>query len=284
MTGRVRGLALAVVVLGGCSNPEGPAGEDDTVTIKGSDTIVHLVSDWAEVYLERHPEADVAVSGGGSGAGIKAFINGTTDIAAASRDVNEEEEESAARNGRVPRIVPVALDGIAVIVNPRNPIDELTIEQLRKLYTGAYANWSEVGGPDAVPVVLSRESSSGTYAFFQEHVLRKQDYAAQVRLMPATAGIIQAVSQDRWAIGYVGLGYATGAGKRVKVVKVKADPGAPAVTPSEETIRTGAYAIARPLVLVTLEMPPTHVQAFVDFALSDEGQQIVRRNDYIPIR
>jgi phosphate transport system substrate-binding protein len=160
----------------------------------------------------------------------------------------------------------------------------VTLEQLRKIYTGAYTRWSEVGGPDEQIGVLSRESSSGTYVFFLEHVLQKQDYAPHVRLMPATAGIIQTVGEDRWAIGYVGLGYAIGAGDKVKVLKVKADDAAPAVTPSEETVKSGEYSIARPLFLYLAGEPSPAVQKFVDFVLSDEGQEIVRSDDYISIR
>lgn len=265
-----------------CSPSGNTAGE--MLTIKGSDTMVHLVSDWAESYMDAQPDLDVSVSGGGSGVGIKAFINGTTDIAAASRDLLPEEVESATAAGRKVKPVPVAMDGIAIVVNPRNPVKELTLEQLRKIYNGAYTRWSDVGGPDETIGVLSRESSSGTFVFFQEHVLQKEDYAAHVRLMPATAGIMQTVGDDAWAIGYVGLGYATGAGERVKVVPVKADESAPAVLPSEETVKSGAYSIARPLYLVTVENPSAPVQTFIDFVLSEAGQEIVRRDHYIPVR
>jgi phosphate transport system substrate-binding protein len=275
-------VVALVLVSAACGRPQKDAG--NAITVKGSDTMVHLVADWAEAYMAAHPDAEVSVNGGGSGTGIKAFINGTTDIAAASRDMSAEERAQAAKSGREPKEIEVALDGIAVIVNPKNPIGELTLDQLKKIYTGAYTRWSDVGGSDETIGVLSRESSSGTYVFFQEHVLEKQDYAAHVRLMPATAGIIQTVSEDLWAIGYVGLGYAAGAGDKVKVVKVKAKDDAPAVAPSEETVKSGEYSIARGLFLYVATDTSPVVQRFIDFVLGEAGQEIVRKDDYITVR
>ncbi|MDX9974997.1 MAG: PstS family phosphate ABC transporter substrate-binding protein [FCB group bacterium] len=279
---KMSAVVALVLVSAACGRPQKDAG--NAITVKGSDTMVHLVADWAEAYMAAHPDAEVSVNGGGSGTGIKAFINGTTDIAAASRDMSAEERAQAAKSGREPKEIEVALDGIAVIVNPKNPIGELTLDQLKKIYTGAYTRWSDVGGSDETIGVLSRESSSGTYVFFQEHVLEKQDYAAHVRLMPATAGIIQTVSEDLWAIGYVGLGYAAGAGDKVKVVKVKAKDDAPAVAPSEETVKSGEYSIARGLFLYVATDTSPVVQRFIDFVLGEAGQEIVRKDDYITVR
>lgn len=281
-TVRMSIVVALVVVSAACGRPQKDSG--NTITIKGSDTMVHLVADWAEAYMAANPGMEISVNGGGSGTGIKAFINGTTDIAAASRDMSAEEKEQAAKSGREPKEVKVALDGIAVIVNPKNPVGELTLEQLKKIYTGAYTRWSELGGPDEAIGVLSRESSSGTYVFFQEHVLEKQDYAAQVRLMPATAGIIQTVSEDQWAIGYVGFGYAAGAGDKVKIVKVKAKDDAPAVAPSEQTVKSGEYSIARGLFLYVPANTSPAVQQFIDFVLGGAGQEIVRKDDYITVQ
>lgn len=279
---RVSVVAALVLVSVSCGKPQRATG--NAITVKGSDTMVHLVADWAEAYMAAHPDTEISVNGGGSGTGIKAFINGTTDVAAASRDMSAEEKAQAAKAGREPKEIKVALDGIAVVVNPKNPINELTLEQLKKIYTGAYTRWSDVGGPDETIGVLSRESSSGTYVFFQEHVLAKQDYAAHVRLMPATAGIIQTVSDDQWAIGYVGLGYAAGAGEKIKVVKVKAKDDAPAVAPSEETVKSGEYSIARGLFLYVPANTTPVVQQFVDFVLGAAGQDIVRKDDYITVQ
>ncbi len=277
-------LVTLVVALGGCSREGGKAGaRAGYLTIKGSDTMVHLVSAWAEAYMQGDSGSQVSVTGGGSGTGIAALINGTTDICAASREMKESERELARHKGIQPVETVVARDGIAVVVNPNNPARELTLEQLKKIFTGAYANWSQVGGPDHDIIVLSRESSSGTYVFFQEHVLNKEDYAPTARLMPATSAIIQAASSDRWAIGYVGIGYAEEAGNDVKVVAVKADENAQAVVPSSETVKSGTYSIARPLFLYTNGQPTGTVKEFVDFALSAEGQRIVRETGYVTI-
>jgi phosphate transport system substrate-binding protein len=246
--------------------------------------MVHLCSTWAEEYMKANPGVEVPVTGGGSGTGIAALINGTTDIAAASREMKQKEKDKAAAGGARPVEFVVARDGIAVVVNPENPVSELTMEELKKIFTGAYENWLQVGGPDEGILVLSRESSSGTYVFFKDHVLKKQDYAVTARLMPATSAIVQSVASDRWAIGYVGLGYAVEAGDKVKTVLVKADEEAPAVEPSEETVMSGEYPIARPLHLYTLGEPRGAAKAFIDFALGPEGQRIVRETGYVAVR
>ncbi len=253
------------------------------VTIKGSDTMVHLVSTWAEDFMDNHEGADISVTGGGSGTGIAAMLNGTTDICAASRQMKKAEVEMAEQKKITPVRYVVARDGIAVVVNPKNPVSTLTIEQLGKIFTGAYTNWNQVGGPDKPIIVLSRESSSGTYVFFQEHVLGKKDYTTNARLMPATSAIIQATGEDAWAIGYVGLGYALDAGDKVKILAVKADENAPAVVPSEATVISGEYSIARPLQLYTNGEATGTIKEFVDFCLSPAGQKIVRETGYVPV-
>ncbi len=253
------------------------------VTIKGSDTMVHLVSTWAEDFMDNHESADISVTGGGSGTGIAAMLNGTTDICAASRQMKKQEVEMAEQKKITPVRYVVARDGIAVVVNPKNPVSTLTIEQLGKIFTGAYTNWNQVGGPDKPILVLSRESSSGTYVFFQEHVLGKKDYTTSARLMPATSAIIQAVGEDAWAIGYVGLGYAAEAGDKVKMLAVKADDKSPAVVPSEATVVSGEYSIARPLQLYTNGDATGTIKEFIDFCLSPAGQKIVRETGYVPV-
>ncbi len=279
------GLVLASV--SSCSRPADsrkPADREKYLTIKGSDTMVHLVSTWAEVYMEAHPEAEISVTGGGSGTGIAALLNGTTDICAASREMKQKEEDLAAQKGIEPVEFTVARDGIAVVVNPANPIDALTLEQIRNIYIGTYTRWNQVGGPDEPIVVLSRESSSGTYVFFQEHVLEKKDYRQDALLMPATSAIIQSVSADKWVIGYVGLGYAVEAGEKVKILGVKADDEAAVVMPSEETVDSGQYSIARPLYLYTAGEPQRPVKDFIDFCLGAEGQKIVRETGYVVVQ
>ena len=277
-------VAMLTLVMGtSCGRQQSDSGKQ-SVTVKGSDTMVHLASSWAEAFMEAHPQIEVAVTGGGSGTGIAALLNGTTDICAASRKMKQKEKDLAAQKKIEPVEFVVARDGIAVVVNPANPIDALTLEQIRKIYTGAYTRWSQVDGPDEPIVVLSRESSSGTYVFFQEHVLQKKDYRQDARLMPATSSIIQSVSADKWSIGYVGLGYAVEAAGKVKMLGVKADAEAAVVMPSEETVDTGAYSIARPLHLYTAGDPEGPVKEFIDFCLGPEGQKIVRQTGYVPLR
>jgi len=280
-------LGLALIL--GCSRPEDKGAgnvreEEQSLTVKGSDTMVHLVSAWAEGYMKANPRADVSVTGGGTGTGIAALINGTTDICAASRSMEEKEKKLAEQKGITPKEFAVALDGIAIVVHPANPVNELSLEQLRKIYTGVYTNWSQVAGPDMGIIVLSRESSSGTYIFFQEHVLRKEDYAQTARLMPATSAIIQSATADQGSIGYVGIGYAAEAKDKIKIVNVKMDDKSAAVTPSEETVKSGAYPIARPLYLYTKGEPSGMSKGFIDFALSPEGQKVVRDTGYVTIK
>ncbi len=255
-----------------------------SVTVKGSDTMVHLVTAWAEGYMEARPDSEISVTGGGSGTGIAALLNKTTDICAASREMSPAEKEQGAQKGIMPRETVVARDAIAVIVHPSSPINELTMEQLKKIYTGAYVSWSEVSGVSGEFIVLSRESSSGTYVFFQEHVLKKEDYTQKARLMPATSSIIQSVETDALAIGYVGLGYASEAAGRVKILKIKGDANAPAIAPSEDTVRDGSYSISRPLYFYTGAGVAPAADDFVQFCLSEAGQKIVREAGYVPVK
>ncbi|MFH0910000.1 MAG: phosphate ABC transporter substrate-binding protein [Planctomycetota bacterium] len=270
-------LGLAGVV------PTGRAAEQKTVTVKGSDTMVNLASFWAEAFMKKAPGIDVTVTGGGSGTGIAALLNGTTDICNASRKIQEKELDEAAKRGIAPREHVAALDGIAVVVNPANPVSELTLEQLKKIYIGTYPRWSAVGGPDWAIVLLSRETSSGTYAFFQEEVLGRMDYAPSALLMPATSAIVQAVAEDKGAIGYVGLGYPEEAKGKVKVLKVKKDKDAPAVAPTVGTVPSGEYPIARALYLYTNGEPKGSIRAYIDFCRSAEGQKIVEALGFVPL-
>jgi phosphate transport system substrate-binding protein len=258
--------------------------EKKLITVKGSDTMVHLVSNWAETFMKQNPSVEVAVTGGGSGTGIAALINGTTEICAASREMKDKEKQQAREKGTEVKEVIVARDGIAVVVNPKNSVGELDIQQLAQIFTGAYTKWNQVGGGDKGILVFSRESSSGTYAFFQEHVLKNKDYTPKAKLMPATSAIIESVSVDEGAIGYVGLGYALAAKDKVKIISVKADANSPAVMPSEETVINGKYPIARPLYLYVPTKEKAEVTAFVDFCLSGMGQEIVKKAGYVAIK
>ncbi|NQV42721.1 MAG: PstS family phosphate ABC transporter substrate-binding protein [Candidatus Marinimicrobia bacterium] len=277
-------LVIASMIIVGCSdknNTEKVAPK--YITIKGSDTMVHLASAWAESFMKSHPDADISVTGGGSGTGIAAILNGTTDICIASRSIKAREVTLAKEKGLSPNEIVTSRDGIAVVVNPENPISELTIEQIGKIYTGVYTNWKELGGPDHEIVILSRESSSGTFVFFQEHVMKKKDYSPNAMLMPSTSAIIQSVTQDMWAIGYVGLGYGVQAADKVKMLNVKNDADSPAVAPSVSSVQDATYGIARPLFFYTNGTPTGTAKSFVDFVLSDAGQAIVLETGYVPI-
>jgi phosphate transport system substrate-binding protein len=262
---------------------EGPAGAATELTVKGSDTMVHLVSAWAEAYMREHPATEISVTGGGSGTGFAALLNGTTDVCAASREMMSREREVAESTGLelVSRLV--ARDGVAVVVHPSNPVDALTIEQIRKIFTGAIDNWQQVGGMDREIVVFSRDTSSGTFVFFQEHVLLKSDFRPDARLMPATSAIVQSVAEDEGAIGYVGLGYATEAGEGVKMLAVSRANGDEPIVPSISSIETGEYAIARPLRLYTSGPPSGIAASFLDFCSGAVGQEVVRRIGYVPV-
>ncbi|MCC6487397.1 MAG: phosphate ABC transporter substrate-binding protein [Candidatus Hydrogenedentes bacterium] len=285
----VYALALTLAALG-CgpkqrsSAPASPAADSSgAITIKGSDTMLHLVTAWADAYMKSNAGATVSVTGGGSGTGIASLLNGTTSICASSRDLNEEEQRLAADKGLQLHPVVVARDAITIVVHPANPIGELTIEQLKKIYTGAYTTWDQLGGPAEPIVVLSRESSSGTYMFFLEHVLEKEDFSANAMLLPATSAIIQSVADSPWAIGYVGLGYAEEAAQKVKILPVKKDAQSAAIMPTVGTVTSGEYSIARPLLLVTAGEPAGAIKAFIDSCLSADGQKLVAETGYVTV-
>lgn len=269
---------------GACRRQAGQPGRRhgaSELTIKGSDTMVHLVSAWAEAYMERHEETEISVTGGGSGTGFAALLNGTTDICAASRAMMPREQELARERDVTPRSYTVARDGIAIITHPSNVVDALSLEQLRKIYTGAYDQWSRVGGAEREMVVFSRDTSSGTYVYFQKHVLRKRDFRRDARLMPATSTIVQSVAEDQGAIGYVGLGYALGAGRRVKSLAISKSRDEKTIEPSIESVRSGRYSIARPLRFYTWGKPAGLAASFLQFCLSADGQSIVDETGYV---
>jgi phosphate transport system substrate-binding protein len=253
---------------------------------KGSDTLVNLALAWAETYMEMHPEVRISVTGGGSGTGIAAMINGTVDIANASRAMKQEEVDAAQANGITPVEFVVARDAIAVVVHPSNPVDELTLRQISDIYTGQKTNWSQVGGEDRPIVLLSRESNSGTYVYFLEHVVRLGDegsdllFSPDTLLMPSSEGISAEVRQNPNAIGYDGLGYVT---PDQKVVAVARDASGLYVLPSVETVNDGSYPISRPLYMYTAGEPAGEVKVYLDWVLSD-GQALVTEMGFVPIR
>lgn len=279
--------AIVVLPIAGCSKPQNATdsatSNSATISIKGSDTMVHLVGEWAEAYMAKHPDRQISVTGGGSGTGVAALLNGTTDICMSSRDLSEEERANAAAAGITFTETVVAQDGLSVVVHPSNPVTELTIEQIEKLFTGEFTNWQQVGGPDLAVQAASRESSSGTYVFFQEHVLQKKNFGPSTMMLPATSAIVQSVAADSGNVGYVGLGYAESAKDRVKEIAVKKDADAPAILPSVESVTSGEYSIARPLFLYVTGTAPALAKEFVDFCLSEEGQAIATETGYVPV-
>ncbi len=273
---------VAAMLIVGCGGKSQKA-QINQITIKGSDTMVHLASNWAEAYMNDHKDVEIPVTGGGSGTGIAALLNGTTDICIASRKIKSKEISQAESKNIEPNEIVVARDAIAVVVNPENPLNELSMAQIGDIYTGTYTNWNEVGGPDQPIVILSRESSSGTFVFFQEHVMSKRDYSQKAMLMPSTSAIVQSVSQDKWSIGYVGLGYAVEAGDRVKALEIIPAVGSPAVVASVATCIDGTYPISRPLHFYTNGEPKGPIKEIIDFCLSPAGQNIVLSTGYVPI-
>jgi phosphate transport system substrate-binding protein len=251
-----------------------------TITVKGSDTMVILAQKWAEVYMKSHPEVNIQVTGGGSGVGIAALINGATDICNASRQLKPAEITKLKERYNTPGIeIPCAQDGITVYVNDANTVKVLTVQQIGDIFRGKIKNWKEVGGNDAPINLYGRENSSGTYVFFQEMVV-KGDYASNCNTLPGTAAVVNAVKKDKNGIGYGGAAYAEG----VKEVAVKKDAGSPAFLPNAENIKAKHYPIARYLYMYMANRPTGEVKKYVDWILSPEGQKYVSEIGYFPIR
>jgi phosphate transport system substrate-binding protein len=250
-----------------------------TITIKGSDTLVRLGQRWAEEYMKLNPGTVIQVSGGGSGTGIAALLNGGTDICEASRDMKEKEYKLAGEKGIEPYRVSVSLDGISIYLNEKNPVKELSFAQLKGIYTGAITNWKEVGGNDARIIVYGRENNSGTYAFFKEHVLNDEDYSEYTQTLPGTAAVVNAVSKDVNGIGYGGIAWATG----VRFAAVKKGDNDKAVMPSLESVSNGTYPISRELYWFFNGKPDGELKKLVNWALSEQGQKVAEAMDYIPL-
>ena len=252
------------------------AGSAQAQRVKGSDTLLPLTQELAEDYLEEHPEGEVIVTGGGSGVGIAALMENTTDIAMASRRIKFGEKMKFAEAGLEAREVIVAYDALAVVVNPSNPVTQLTREQLEDIFRGKITNWKEVGGEDRKIVVYSRETSSGTYEFFKESVLDNKNYMSS-----ATGAIIQSVKQTKGAIGYIGLAYLN---RYVKPLAVSYDGGEHYAVPSVETAADGSYPIVRPLYYYYDAAKEQTVSSFISYALSPVGQKSVLEQGFVPVR
>ncbi len=277
------GVILLIVSF---SNIAFAAGANKSIQVKGSDTMVNLGQAWAEKYMEKNPGDFIAVTGGGSGTGFSSLISGTCDIAMSSRDIKEKEIALAKKKGIDPAEIKVALDGLAVVVNPKNPVDKLTTGQLADIFTGRVANWKEVGGKDEKIVILSREVNSGTHVYFKEHVLRKNDpnskeeFAPSALMLSSSQAIADEVAGNSAGIGYYGMGYIS---KKQKPVHIAGGQDTEFVAPSIESVINGKYPISRPLFLYTNGSPQGVTKKFVDFTLSKEGQDIVLATDFVPV-
>jgi phosphate transport system substrate-binding protein len=261
------GLCVLVGTTG--SNPASAQGRN--ISIKGSDTMVLLGQRWAETYMKKNPGATIQVTGGGSGVGLAALINGTTDIAESSRPMKDAEKSQLQQKRGVAVVeLPVALDGLAVYVHEKNPLTELTIEQLRKIYTGAAKNWKDLGGNDERIILYGRENSSGTYAYFKEHVLENADYYPTTQTLPGTAAVINAVSKDIRGIGYGGIAYLKG----VKALKVKKNATTPGVEPTLENVQKNIYLAGQ---------PKDQIKKLTSWVMSTEGQSVVTEVGYYPL-
>lgn len=281
---------LIVVFVPACSRSnEGTTNiplENEYILNVGSDTMVNMALAWAEAYHQEHPEILLSVTGGGSGTGIASLINGTIDIANASREMKQEEYDKARSNGLEPVEFTVAQDAIAVIVNPANPINKLTLQQVSDIFSGKIQNWEELGGEDRPIVRLSRETNSGTHVYFLEEVLRlgqaenKTLFSRDTLLLPSSEGITAEVRDNPNAIGYDGLGYIT---DDVKVLSLAGTEDASFIYPSSETVRDGTYPIARNLYMYTIGQPTDKIKNYLDWIFSPVAQDIVKKLGFVPV-
>lgn len=283
-------LLSSFFIITSCKFSSSQAAEESSaqyIENKGSDTIVNLALAWAEAYQSGQPDVRISVTGGGSGTGIAALINNTVDIANASRRIKDEEIAEAQSKGIEPVEHIIARDAIAVIVNPKNPVSELTLQQISDIYSGKYTNWKEVGGEDRPIVRLSRETNSGTHVYFLETVLRlgsKEDktlFSMDTLLLPSSEGIISEVRDNPNAIGYDGLGYVP---DDLKMIAIAKEADAPYVLPSIETVNDKSYPIARDLYMYTNGEPTGPVKEYLDWILSAQAQQIVAELGFVPVR
>lgn len=254
---------------------------DQTITVKGSDTMVILGQRWAEEYMKKHSGIIIQVTGGGSGTGISALINGTTDICNSSRAMKDSEKQKLKQNfGSAGIEIKCAIDGLAIYLNESNPISELSLQQVRDIYTGKMKNWKELGGKDAAIILYSRENNSGTYVYFKDEVLMGDDFAPQSQNMPGTAAVVNAIAKDKNGIGYGGVAY----GKGIKEIKLKKEVQSPSYAPTIENIRKGLYPLSRYLYMYLQKKPSGEIKKYVDWILSKEGQSLVETVGYIPVR
>ncbi len=269
---------LLGVAVAGCLAHSAVAAD---INMKGSDTLVILAQKWAEVYMQKNPDVKIQVTGGGSGTGFAALQNQQTDLADASRPIKAKEKEACLKAfGKLPTEYKVALDGLSVYVNEQNSLKQLSLEQLKDIFTGKVRNWKEIGGQDLPITIYSRENSSGTYEFFKEHVLKGQDFAASAQAMAGTAALLQGVANDPKAIGYGGAAY----GKGAKALLVSKDANTPAIEPTAENILNESYPIWRYLyIYVNPALDKGDIQKYLTWIRGDEGQALVNAVGYFSL-
>jgi phosphate transport system substrate-binding protein len=253
-----------------------------TITVKGSDTMVILGQRWAEKYMAAHPgEVSIQVTGGGSGTGISALINGTTDICNSSRPMKAAERDKLKQRFNSLGVeIKSAKDGLAVYLHESSPVEALTVDQVSDIYTAKITNWKEVGGPDAKIVLYGRENNSGTYVYFRDNVLKGKDFAPAMQSLPGTAAVVNAVSKDKLSIGFGGAAYAKG----IKYAKIKKDAGSPAIEPNPASIKDGSYPVTRYLYMYLKSRPTGELKKYIDWILSPEGQSVVTDVGYFPVK
>ena len=257
-----------------------PAFAGKAITVKGSDTMVILGQRWAEKFMNANAGKVIMVTGGGSGTGIAALINGTTEICQASRPMKPDERLKLRDRYQTMGVeIPVAKDGLSIYVHEGNPVKELTVDQLRDIYLGTLTNWKQVGGKEATIILYGRENSSGTYGFFKDNVLGGRDFSARVQTLPGTAAVVNAVSKDPNGIGYGGAAYA----KNVRDLGLKKDPQAAAILPNAATVHDGSYPLSRYLYFYLRLKPSGDTKQFVDWVLSPEGQKLAVEVGYFPL-
>lgn len=283
-------LTALVCGLAGCTNTgdlatgsgstAGGKKDSGTLSVKGSDTMVILGQRWAENFMKKEPSVSVQVTGGGSGTGIAALVNGTTDICQSSRPMKDKEKADvkSKRNADVVE-TKVALDALAVYVNDKSTLNEIAVPDLAKIYKGELTNWKDLGGPDKKIILYGRENNSGTYSYFKEHVLENKDFAAETQTLAGTSAVVAAVKGDESGIGYGGIAYTEG----VRLVKVKKDAAAEAISPTLETAQKGSYPLARFLYFYTAGDPGPTAKKFIEFVVSEEGQKVIGDVGYYPL-
>jgi phosphate transport system substrate-binding protein len=246
-----------------------------TLVIKGSTTVLPVAQAASEEFMKKYPDVNISLSGGGSGDGIKGLIDKSTDIANSSRDMKPEEVKLAKEKGVEPKSHTVAIDAIVPVVHPTNPVNDLSIEQLNLIYQGKITNWKEIGGTEKPIVIISRDTSSGTYETWSEKVLHKAKVTPKAQMQASNGAIVQAISKNKYAVGYIGIGYLN---KTIKSIKVNG------ISASAETALSGQYPIARPLFMFTSGEPKGVVADFINFLLSAEGQGIVKKEGFVPLQ